>query len=169
MTSTRKSGGYMAMIAALTIAAVGAAADAEAAPPTGSSSGSGLIDTGSAGTGSFAGGSAAGGSGSASPRTQLCNASTESGGAGVTDTIHELGKTGPISFVLSYETKNIPDQIQVFYEGSQVYNTGYVGDNINEGTGSAVVTLPPGIATSVLVRVTGPDATEWSYTVHCPV
>ena len=53
-------------------------------------------------------------------------------------------------------------------KGWLIHSTGYIGDNINEGTGSAVVNVPAGGASSVLVRVTGPDHTEWSYTVRCP-
>ncbi|MFD3744800.1 hypothetical protein [Nocardia sp. NPDC058633] len=134
--------------------------------------GSGVIDTGSgilgdlldAGSG-IVGGGASGGS---SETVQQCNRSTKSGGAGVTNTTHQLGVTGPTSFVLTYETLNIPDRIQVFYEGGQVLDTGYVGDNANQGTGSRVVSLPAGSLSTVSVRVTGPNDTQWEYTVNCP-
>lgn len=89
------------------------------------------------------------------------------GGEGVTDTNHQLGRTGPTSFVLDYETENVPDNIEVFYQGGKVYESGYTGDDLNEGTGSAVVSLPAGAATIVLVRVTEPDGTSWAYTVGC--
>lgn len=130
-----------------------------------------LLDTGSAalGTGSAAVGSLDGGPADTQPTvTQQCNASTKSGGAGVTTTRHELGRTGPTSFKLSYETYNIPDTIEVFYEGKSIYNTGPVGDNINEGTGSAVINVPAGRDTAVTVKVTGPNGTDWDYTVNCP-
>ncbi|MGV9677280.1 hypothetical protein ACWDSJ_18540 [Nocardia sp. NPDC003482] len=159
-----KTGRYFAVVVALAVIGFGAAG-ANAAPNSGSG---GSSDTGSGGTGSFGTGSFGGGPGQSAPPTQHCNQSTKSGGAGVTETIHQLGRSGPTSFVLSYETENIPDMIQVFYEGAQVLNTGYVGDDINEGTGSARVTLPAGTATSVTVRVTGPADTVWSYVVHCP-
>jgi hypothetical protein len=102
-------------------------------------------------------------------QTQECNDTTLSGGAGVTETRHILGRTGPALFVLDYETENIPDEIVVIYQGLPIANTGYVGDNLNEGTGSLTVLVPPGSDQSVLVRVTGPDATAWSYTVNCPL
>ncbi|PXX63316.1 hypothetical protein DFR70_106379 [Nocardia tenerifensis] len=147
------------LAAALTLAA---AAGVSAAPPSGSSG---------SGSGS-SGGPGSSGSGGAPntppPPTQHCNQSTQAGGPGVTETIHQLGRPGPTSFVLSYETFNIPDQIEVFYQGTRVHNTGYIGDDINEGTGSATITLPPGTATTILVRVTGPGGTDWNYTVHCP-
>lgn len=162
-----------------TAVTAGASTVASAAPSSGSagSSDTGSSDTGSGGLGSGSGGLGSGsgglGSGSADggsfgPLTQRCNESTKSGGAGVTTTIHQIGRPGPASFVLSYETYNIPDLIEVFYQGALVRSTGYVGDNINQGTGSIVVTLPAGTATSVTVRVTGPNYTDWDYTVHCP-
>ncbi|MBH0779284.1 hypothetical protein IT779_23730 [Nocardia sp. NEAU-351] len=151
------------MVPALAAAVVlGTGAVASAAPSSGSSGSSG----GSGDTGSGSG--SADGGGSFGPLTQLCNQSTKSGGAGVTSTVHQIGRSGPTSFVLSYETYAIPDLIEVFYEGSLVRSTGYVGDNINQGTGSVVVNLPAGAATSVTVRVTGPNSTDWDYTVHCP-
>ncbi|KAA8889715.1 hypothetical protein F3087_06730 [Nocardia colli] len=139
------------------------AAGVSAAPPSGSS-GSG---SGSSGGGPGSSGSGSG-PGTPAPPTQQCNQSTQAGGPGVTNTMHQLGRPGPASFVLSYETFNIPDQIEVFYQGARVHNTGYIGDDINEGTGSAVINIPPGTATAVLVRVTGPGGTDWNYTVHCP-
>nr|WP_229745718.1 hypothetical protein [Rhodococcus trifolii] len=157
---------------------------ASAQPTLGSSTGSGLIDDP---IGTIQSGSAAidpigivqggigivedylgGGSSGGGTPTQQCNESTQAGGEGVTDTLHNLGRTGPTSFVLAYETEYVPDQIEVFYQGAPLYNSGYVGDNLNEGTGSAVVNVPPGVESSVLVRVTGPSDTEWSYTVNCP-
>ncbi|MFM9259381.1 hypothetical protein ACKAMS_12135 [Rhodococcus sp. 5A-K4] len=56
--------------------------------------------------------SGSGGGGSFAP-TQRCDASTVSGGAGITSTKHELGRGGPTSFVLGYETEDIPDLIEV--------------------------------------------------------
>ncbi|WP_280203346.1 hypothetical protein [Nocardia cyriacigeorgica] len=156
-----------AATATITIAAaitLAGAASVSAAPGTGSS---GSSDSGSSsGSGS---GTGSGGSGSSIPRSKPCNQSTQSGGEGVTDTLHHLGTSGPTSFVLAYETYRIPDQIEVFYQGGLVHNTGYIGDDINQGTGSVVIALPPGTETSVLVRVTGPGGTDWEYTVNCPI
>lgn len=101
--------------------------------------------------------------------TQGCNATTMGGGAGVTSTRHEIGRPGPTAFVLRHETYSIPDRIEVFYEGNRIHDTGYIGDDTNEGTGQVVVGVPPGLSTSVLVRITGPNNTEWDYTVNCPL
>ncbi|GAA1482834.1 hypothetical protein GCM10009624_32740 [Gordonia sinesedis] len=103
-----------------------------------------------------------------SPPVQQCNAQTLSGGAGVTNTRYVMGRRGPMSFRLDYETYNIPDRIEVIYQGRVVANTGYVGDDINQGTGSIVVRVPAGTSTSVTVRVTGPSGTDWKYTLRCP-
>lgn len=143
---------------------------AAAAPSTGSS-----IDTGSADSLLKAGppevleqlglGSVGGGS----PKIQQCNQSTKSGGQGVTETKHILGRTGPTSFVLAYDTRIQPDKIDVYYQGKLIRSTGYVGDRINKGKGSVVVDVPPGIANYVTVKVTGPESgTIWDYTVNCP-
>lgn len=138
---------------------------------TGSAIGTQVLDFGSAVLGlptwsSISSGSS-GGFGQ-SPQQQPCNASTKAGHDGITETVHLLGRAGPTSFVLSYETENVPDLIDVFYQGGLVASTGWVGDNTNEGTGSIVVNLPPGNDTSVLVRVNGGVDTVWEYTVHCP-
>lgn len=98
-----------------------------------------------------------------------CNTATQSGGQGVTTTVHELGTAGPTSFLFEWETLNQPDQLEVFYEGNLIYDTGLVGDNINEGTGSDTVSVPAGTSTQITVVVTGPEAgTAWSYVVNCP-
>ncbi|OZF34811.1 hypothetical protein CH296_09130 [Rhodococcus sp. 14-2496-1d] len=147
-------------------------------------SGSAIVDSGSAildggniidngarilGSGSAIAGGILGidtGSANGGIATQQCNASTMSGEEGVTETLHELGRTGPTSFVLSYDTVDVPDQIEVFYQGAPIHNTGYVGGST--GVGSVVVSVPPGTASAVLVRVTGPVGTVWTYTVSCP-
>jgi len=100
---------------------------------------------------------------------QQCNQTTTSGGQGVTETLHELGVAGPTSFLFEWEAYSQPDQFEVFYGGVEIYDTGLVGDNINEGTGSATVNVPAGTSTQVMVRVTGPEAgTVWDYVVNCP-
>lgn len=102
------------------------------------------------------------------PPPQPCDQSTESGGAGVTETLHDLGKAGPTSFLFQWEAYGVPDRFEVYYEGVLIHDTGEVGDNINEGTGSATVVVPAGSATQVMVRVTGPSGTLWDYVVNCP-
>lgn len=95
---------------------------------------------------------------------QPCNQATNSGGQGVTTTVHELGRPGPTTFVLAYDTYSIPDQIQVTYEGQTLLDTGLVGQQK-----SVTVAVPAGKSTQVTVVVTGPySGTAWTYTVNCP-
>ena len=159
------------ILATTATAAVVPAAIADAAPLESGSLDGGSVDGGSLeeyGLGGLDYFGSLGGN-QAPPSTQRCNSETKSGGYGVTETRHILGLRGPTSFTLNYDTYDIPDEIRVFYGGRQIYNTGYVGDDINQGTGSVRITVPPGGDTSVVVRVTGPDRnTEWDYTVNCP-
>ena len=105
----------------------------------------------------------------APPQTQRCNQASKSGGYGITNTKHLMGRGGPYTFTIVYDTENIPDQIEVFYQGRRLYDTGMIGDNINEGNGSKQIRVPSGTQNYVTVKVTGPDSdTHWSYTVNCP-
>ena len=80
-----------------------------------------------------------------------------------------MGRTGPMSFTLNYNTGTQADRIEVFYQGRRLYNTGLIGDNVNEGNGSKRIAVPAGIDNYVTVKVTGPDSgTRWEYTVYCP-
>ncbi|MGY2082601.1 hypothetical protein [Blastococcus sp. SYSU DS0539] len=113
---------------------------------------------------------------------QPCDAETISGGQGVTTTGHELGTSGPTSFLFQFDAISVPDRFQVFYEGALIYDSGFRGDTgytdpgtghpitvSGPGAGSATVVVPAGTATSVTVVVTGPiPGTAWTYTVNCP-
>lgn len=107
-------------------------------------------------------------------KSQPCNQKTESGGQGVTTTDHALGRSGPTSFRLTYDTRSQADRIEVFYEGRLLKDSpGLVGDNLNDparrGEGATTVRVPAGKSQIVRVKVTGPEeGTVWSYTVHCP-
>lgn len=114
---------------------------------------------------------------------QPCDATTTSGGQGVTTTAHELGRSGPTSFLFEFDAISVPDRFQVYYEGALIYDSGFRGDSgytdpvtgdpivvTGPGAGSATVMVPSGTATSVTVVVTGPiSGTAWDYTVNCPV
>lgn len=101
--------------------------------------------------------------------TQPCNASTQSGGDGITTTNHELGGSGPMTFNLRYETYTLQDKIEVLYHGKIIADTGWVGDAINQGTGVLTVNVPAGASSVVQVRVNGGGSTtKWDYTVNCP-
>jgi hypothetical protein len=94
---------------------------------------------------------------------QPCSGSTTSGGAGVTTTVHELGRTSG-SFLFSWDALTIPDKFDVFYQGALVFSTGFVSF-----TGTHTITYT-GTSTQVTVIVTGSSpSTAWDYTVACPV
>ena len=95
--------------------------------------------------------------------TQQCNDATVSGGPGVTVTAHELGQTGG-SFLVEWNMYSVPDQLDVSYQGVQIFTTG----GPVSGTGSAMINYGPGASTQVVVTGTGPTGTLWDYTVHCP-
>ncbi len=169
------------------VAAAGAIILAIGSPGVAAADGSasfGSLDTGSAeaigggvlnafvpGLGDLVFGSSDGssGGGGGSPGVQRCNQQTNSGGQGITETKHLTGRAGPTDFTLLYDTENIPDRIETFYQGRRIHDTGYIGDNINAGNGSARIAVPRGADDFVTVKVTGPDSgTVWHYTVYCP-
>lgn len=164
--------------AVVTIAGlVTAPAVAAAEPADVAGTGSAVIDLGSAigdlGSSIFGlpGPSGSFGGGAGVPEQTLpCNASAKSGHDGITVTRHELGRPGPMSFQLSYNTYDVPDRITVFYQGQRVAGTGWVG-NANfpgNGVGSLFVNVPPGADTFVDVKVEGGNGTDWDYVAHCP-
>lgn len=42
----------------------------------------------------------------------------------MTETKHILGRTGPTSFTLAYDTRIQPDKIDVYYQGRLIRSTG---------------------------------------------
>jgi hypothetical protein len=93
-----------------------------------------------------------------------CNTATNSGGAGVTRTPHNLGSTGG-TFTFTYQAFSIPDQFDIYFEGTLIYTTG----SPVSGGDTVPVTYGPGTSTTIDVVVTGPPGTAWNYTVSCPV
>ena len=94
-----------------------------------------------------------------------CNNTTNSGGAGVTETYHDLGST-PGTAVVSYNMYSVPDKMEIFYGNTLIATTGGFVSNSN----SFNIAWNPG-AGSTLIRivVTGSSAsTGWDYTVSCP-
>ena len=95
------------------------------------------------------------------PSTTPCDTATNSGGVGVTRTVHSLGRTSG-TFPFSYQAFSIPDRFEVIYEGRTLLDTGSV-------SGGATQNLTyTGSATVITVVVTGPSGTLWNYTVGCP-
>lgn len=93
-----------------------------------------------------------------------CNTESRSGGAGVTRNHHSLGSTDG-HVVISYEMYSIPDAMDVYYEGTLVATTGGPVSH----TGTLEFDYVRNIATWCTTVVTGPNGTEWRYTLACPV
>ena len=102
---------------------------------------------------------------SASTQAKTCNEATESGGTGIETHNYEMGVNGG-SFSLEYDMENIPDQLEVFYQGQRIYTTG----GLVSGSKTVQVSFGPGASTQITVTVTGSadTGTVWSYTVNCP-
>lgn len=105
-----------------------------------------------------------------------CDARSESGGEGVTSNKHYLGKTGGVVRI-DYNMNNVPDRLEVFYEGERVASTyeipynidGFVGaDNQAGCCGSLEFVYEPNEEEYCIVRITGPDETIWEYKMGCP-
>lgn len=94
---------------------------------------------------------------------QPCNVGTVSGGAGVTNTDHELGRTSG-TFVFSYDALTIPDKFEIRYQGALIFTT----NDFVSGTGSKSISYS-GSSSKITVTVTGSSSgTAWSYVVNCP-
>ena len=115
----------------------------------------GSMDTGSSG-GIFYGADGA-------PRVVRCGQQSKSGGQAVTNTKHLMGRPGPLTFTLNYNTGTQADKIDVFYQGKFVGGSGNV-----KGAGSKKISVKAGTNDYVTVKVTGPVGGYWSYTLTCP-
>jgi hypothetical protein len=66
--------------------------------------------------------------------------------------------------VITYDMYNIPDQLDVYYEGVLIATTGEPVSGIDTIEFDYVMNR----ATWVMVVVTGPDGTAWEYEITCP-
>lgn len=95
-----------------------------------------------------------------------CPTTQVSGGQGFTSfTVDLKKKTG--TFPVSYDMYTIPDGLNVFYEGKNIYST----EGLVSGKGGKAVTYGSNTtsSTSVTVEVNAPlDDTAWELAVGCP-
>lgn len=105
-----------------------------------------------------------------------CDARNESGGEGITNNKHYLGKTGGIVRI-DYDMHNVPDKLEIFYEGERVASTyeipynidGFIGGANQAGCcGSLEFVYEPNEEEYCIVRITGPNDTVWEYEMSCP-
>ncbi|WP_288810034.1 hypothetical protein [Sphingobacterium sp.] len=96
-----------------------------------------------------------------------CDAKVESGSQGVTKTKHILGgQSGRV--ILQYDTKTIPDEIKVYYDGKLIVETGglVAGAGQLEWAYEAISGQP----NYCYVEVSAPTPrTVWEYIVNCPL
>jgi hypothetical protein len=97
-----------------------------------------------------------------------CGQATPSGGAGVTETVHNLGST-PGQVNVNYQMFGVPDMMEIFYDGVLVATTGGFVSN----TGTLTFNYPGpggGKPARCMIRMTGSSSgTAWNYTMNCPV
>ena len=104
----------------------------------------------------------------ASPaNTKPCNTSEDiSGGTGYFESFHELGNA-PVLVTITYDMRNIPDQIDVYYNNVIVAST----HKLISGTGSISWSYMAqrGEPTFCKIVMTAPQAnTAWAYFIGCP-
>ena len=99
------------------------------------------------------------------PTVGQCDAKQVAGGDTPDTRNIELGKTSG-TFDFDYETFSIKDRIIVSYAGTQLLDTGCVGEQMTKTLSYS------GSSTQVTVQVIpncdGSTGTQWEYTVHCP-
>ncbi len=95
-----------------------------------------------------------------------CSATVRPGGGRLMETFSVEMGTSRGSFFMSYNMVNIPDRIQVFYEGQPIY------DSIVKLSGcysDILISYGPGAATRVDFVITSDDTdTEWTVATGCP-
>lgn len=100
-----------------------------------------------------------------SPHIQ-CNNNVESGGQGTTTTIHDLGTKSGIVRIF-YDMNNIPDQMDVHYDGQLVATTRNMVSHRGELTFN--YQYQSNKPTYCKVTLSAPQSgTIWEYLLNCP-
>lgn len=108
--------------------------------------------------------------------TYTCDDEARSGGDGVTTNKHTLGKNSG-KVVLNFDMENVPDKLEVYYEGKLIASTtqipgnenGYVGGENGAGCCNQLsFDYKFNKEDFCIVVVTGGDSTSWTYTLGCP-
>lgn len=107
--------------------------------------------------------------------TAPCNAVQTGGGeVGVQRFNVPLGRTGPTSFVLTYDTINVPDKVAVYAPGgAPMWRTYDVPGNVDgyvstHGNVDQLINVPAGVSTAIVEVTADKSNTQWSFTAHCP-
>lgn len=95
-----------------------------------------------------------------------CDTEVKSGGQGHTKTQHTLGDNSGTVY-LDYETQNVPDEINIYYDDKIVAST----NGLVSGSGSLkwFYKAEKGKPNYCIVEVKAPqDKTVWEYILNCP-
>ncbi|MGE3269008.1 MAG: hypothetical protein AB7P40_09690 [Chloroflexota bacterium] len=91
-----------------------------------------------------------------------CGTATTPGGGQVTTTVHSIGVTGG-TLHIDWDAFGVSDRFQIFYEGAQIFDSGFVTNN-----GNADIPFGPGTSTFIQIVVTGSTPVSiWNYTIGC--
>ena len=91
-----------------------------------------------------------------------CGTQTQPGGGQVTTTVHNVNRTSG-TLRIDWDAFGASDRFQIFYEGAQVFDSGFVTND-----SGANVPFGPGTSTFVQVVVTGSTPVSiWNYTLGC--
>lgn len=105
-----------------------------------------------------------------------CYSQNESGGEGITKFTHYLGEQNGV-VKIKFDMKNVPDKLEVYYEGILVASTfdiignvdGYVGTGLGISCcGELQFNYKKNKEDYCTVVVTGLDGTVWEYFIYCP-
>lgn len=108
--------------------------------------------------------------------TQPCNSENESGGEGITKTKHHLGDQNGMVYI-NFNMQNVPDKLEVYYEGNLTASTREIPGNMNGFVGESIGSSCCGTISFSYeknnddfceVVVSGNDYTAWSYSISCP-
>lgn len=110
------------------------------------------------------------------PAVLSCNTANKSGGEGITKNQHFLGDhNGTVT--VTYDMENVPDKMEVYYEGTLISSTsdisgnqnGFVGEN-NQAGCCGILEFPYKKNNNdfCTVIITGSNQTSWRYTISCP-
>jgi hypothetical protein len=93
-----------------------------------------------------------------------CEEFQNSGGQGITTSTVNMGQTSG-SVTLYYDMYDIPDEIEVFYEGQKIYWSGGLVQRSN----TVNLSFGPGKSQLVVVRISAPESgTAWEFSLSCP-
>ena len=96
-----------------------------------------------------------------------CNEQTVAGNDTPDDRIIDIGRS-QLAIKFHYETYTIPDEIQVYYEGSQVFTSTCLG---TQGESVTLINMngnESSLRVNVIPNCQGDTGTAWVYSIECP-